>query len=63
MKIRVGKRIIKTMIAVFLSISIYIILLLIDIARGFELPISVDETTALCNMYTPFFAGIAAAYA
>lgn len=63
MKIRVGKRIIKTMIAVFLSISIYLILLLIDMSRGFTPPISVDETTAFCNMYTPFFAGIAAAYA
>ena len=62
MKIHVGKRIIKTMIAVFISISIYIILLLIDIARGKQ-PGNVDDTTALYNMYTPFFAGIAAAYA
>lgn len=60
---KVGKRIIKTMIAVFLSISVYLVLALIDTARGFKLPISVDETSALCNMYTPFFAGIAAAYA
>ena len=60
---KVGKRIIKTMIAVFLSISVYLVLALIDMARGFKLPISVDETSALCNMYTPFFAGIAAAYA
>lgn len=62
MKIKVGRRIIKTMIAVFLSISIYLILLLIDIARGKQ-PGNVDDTTALYNMYTPFFAGIAAAYA
>lgn len=59
---RVGKRIIKTMIAVFLSISIYLILLIIDIARGKQ-PGNVEDTTALYNMYTPFFAGIAAAYA
>ena len=58
---RIGMRIIKTMIAVFLSISIFLILLLIDKARGKELG-NVDDTTALYNMYTPFFAGIAAAY-
>jgi len=59
---KVGKRIIKTMIAVFISISIYIILLIIDICRGKE-PGNVNDSTALYNMYTPFFAGIAAAYA
>lgn len=58
---RIGMRIIKTMIAVFLSISVFLILLLIDKARGKELG-NVDDTTALYNMYTPFFAGIAAAY-
>lgn len=59
---KIGMRIIRTMIAVFLSISIYLIILCIDLARGKELG-NVDDNTALYNMYTPFFAGIAAAYA
>lgn len=49
---KVGMRVIKTVIAVFLSISIYIILLLID--KITHLNIS--------SIYTPFFAGIAAVY-
>lgn len=55
---RIGMRIIKTSIAVFVSISIYIILLLVDNALGYPH----DVWQAPSNMYTPFFAGIAAVY-
>lgn len=59
---RVGMRIIKTMIAVFFAISISIILKVIDISRGKDIS-DLGDITVLNNMYTPFFAGIAAAYA
>jgi len=59
---RVGMRIIKTMIAVFLAISISIILKIIDISRGKDIS-DLGDISVLSNMYTPFFAGIAAAYA
>lgn len=56
---KVGKRIIKTMIAVFLSISLYIVLLAIDELAGFKKIYS----DGLTIFYTPFFAAIAAVYA
>ena len=56
---KVGKRIIKTMIAVFLSISLYIVLLAIDELAGFKKIYS----EGLTIFYTPFFAAIAAVYA
>ena len=59
---RVGMRIIKTMIAVFFAISISIILKMIDISRGKDIT-DLGDISVLNNMYTPFFAGIAAAYA
>ena len=55
---KVGMRAIKTVIAVFISISIYVLLLLVDRACG----ISHEDWHAPSNMYTPFFAGIAAVY-
>ena len=57
-KIRIGKRNIKTAISVFLAISLYLILLLIDRSNNLE----ADGFSGLSGMYTPFFAGIAAAY-
>lgn len=56
---KVGKRIIKTMIAVFISISVYIVLLAIDELLGFKKIWS----EGLTILYTPFFAAIAAVYA
>lgn len=55
---KIGMRSIKTMIAVFVSITIYVLLLLIDKAIG----IDHNDWQAPSNMYTPFFAGIAAVY-
>ena len=57
---RIGQRIIKTSIAVFVSISIHIILLYIDKQLGIDRNL---DWHAPSNMYTPFFAGIAAVYA
>ena len=57
-KIRIGKRNIKTAISVFLAISLYLILLLIDRSNNLE----ADGFSGLSGMYTPFFAAIAAAY-
>ncbi len=54
---KVGKRIIKTAIAVFLSIALYIPLLLID-----NLGFKEIYSEGLTIFYTPFFAAIAAAY-
>ncbi|MBQ8292536.1 MAG: HAD hydrolase family protein [Bacilli bacterium] len=51
---KIGKRIIKTVIAVFLSISVYIILLVLGDKFNLEI---------LPDMYTPFYAAIAAVYA
>lgn len=59
---RVGMRIIKTMIAVFFAIGISIVLKIIDISRGKDIN-DLGDISVLSNMYTPFFAGIAAAYA
>lgn len=59
---RIGMRIIKTVVAIFLAIGISIILKLIDISRGKDLS-DLGDISILSNMYTPFFAGIAAAYA
>ena len=56
-KIKIGKRNIKTAISVFLALMVYVILFLIDKANG-----NIEEFTGLKGMYTPFFAGIAAAY-
>lgn len=56
---KVGKRIIKTSIAVLLSINIYVLFLLLDKLVGIDR----SEWRAPSNMYTPFFAGIAAVYA
>ena len=55
---KVGKRIIKTAIAVFLSITLYIPLLLID-----NLGFKEIYSEGLTVFYTPFFAALAAAYA
>lgn len=55
---KVGKRTIKTVIAVFLSISIFIPLLVLDnLGVGDKIGISFKD------FYTPFFAAIAAVYA
>lgn len=59
MHIHIGKRIIKTAITLFIVLLIYIALLALD--NLFE--ISHDNFKAPSNMYTPFFAGIAAVYA
>lgn len=56
---KIGKRIIKTVIAVFLSIAIYLILLLISKKMGTDRN-DLDSPTII---YTPFFAAIAATYA
>ena len=57
---RIGQRIIKTSIAVFVSIAVHIILLYVDKQLGIDRNL---EWQAPSNMYTPFFAGIAAVYA
>lgn len=59
MHFHIGKRIIKTAITLFLIFLIYIILLYIDILIG----IDSSKWNAPSNMYTPFFAGIAAVFA
>lgn len=56
---KVGLRIIKTVIAVFISISIY--LLLLGLNKLFNL--DTDNLYAPTSFFTPFFAAIAAAYA
>ncbi len=58
-QLNVGKRILKTALAVFISIFIYILLLFVDKMVG----IDSSEWEAPSNMYTPFFAAIAAVYA
>lgn len=57
-KISIGRRNIKTAISVFIAINVYLILLLIDKQLGN----STDGFSGYSGMYTPFFAGIAAAY-
>lgn len=59
MKFHIGKRIIKTAVTLFLILLIYIFLLWIDGLFG----IDSSSFKAPSNMYTPFFAGIAAVYA
>ena len=56
---RIGMRIIKTAIAVCIVLLIYVVLLLIDEKYNYER----SDWKAPSNMYTPFFAGIAAVYA
>ena len=55
----IGKRIIKTFITLFLVLMIYILLLFIDKLVGIDR----SSWKAPSNMYTPFFAGIAAVFA
>jgi hydroxymethylpyrimidine pyrophosphatase-like HAD family hydrolase len=57
-KISIGRRNIKTAISVFIAINVYLVLLLIDKKLGN----STDGFSGYSGMYTPFFAGIAAAY-
>lgn len=57
-KISIGKRNLKTAASVFLAIGLFLILVLIDKATGN----SGDGYSGLSGIYTPFFAGIAAAY-
>lgn len=56
-RIKIGKRNIKTAISVFLALMVYIVLYLIDLKNG-----NTDPFSGYKGMYTPFFAGIAAAY-
>lgn len=56
---KIGMRIIKTVIAVFLSISIYLVLLLITNKMGLDR----TDLNSPTIIYTPFFAAIAAVYA
>ena len=56
---KIGMRIIKTAISVFIAVSIYVILLIVDNKVNIEH----DNWQAPSNFYTPFFAAIAAAYA
>ncbi len=65
---KIGKRTIKTFIAVLLAMGIYIVLYALNFACGIELtPRELSSATeywyAPTNFYTPFFAGIAAVYA
>ena len=55
MKLKVGLRIVKTALAVFMCLTLYVILKTIEYIPG------VPENFAF-NWYNPFFAGIAAAY-
>lgn len=56
-KVKIGKRNVKTAISVFLALMVYVILYLIDKSNG-----DTDQFLGWTGMYTPFFAGIAAAY-
>ena len=55
MKLRVGLRIVKTALAVFICLTLYVLLKTIEYIPG------VPDNFAF-NWYNPFFAGIAAAY-
>ena len=57
-RIKIGKQNLKTALSVFIAISLSLIFKLID--KAFNLP--GDGYTGLSGFYTPFFAGIAAAY-
>ena len=59
MHIHIGKRIIKTAITLFIVLLIHIALLWLDKLLKLEH----SDFNAPSNMYTPFFAGIAAVYA
>lgn len=59
MKFHIGKRIVKTAVTLFIILLIYIFLLWVDKL----LNIDSSSFKAPSNMYTPFFAGIAAVYA
>lgn len=56
---KLGMRVIKTVISVFLSISVYVLLLVINNLLGLD----VEDLKAPTSMYTPFYAAIAAVYA
>lgn len=56
---KLGMRVIKTVIAVFLSISVYVLLLVVNKLLNYE----TTELNAPTSMYTPFYAAIAAVYA
>ena len=57
-KISIGKRNLKTALSVFIAIGLHLFLILIDKAIGNK----GDGFSGLSGLYTPFFAGIAAAY-
>lgn len=57
-KMHIGLRSIKTALSVFIAIYLYILLVIIDKTIGN----SGDGFTGISGFYTPFFAGIAAAY-
>ena len=56
---KAGKRTIKTVVSVFLSIFVYVLLLMLNNLLG----IDKDDAYAPSMMYTPFYAAIAAVYA
>ena len=65
---RVGKRTVKTCIAVFISLAIYLVLMELNKLLGFNEPSSFYVTNEQywyvpTNFYTPFFASIAVCYA
>lgn len=65
---KIGKRTIKTFVAVLLALGLYIVLYALNFACGIdltprELSVTDDLWYAPTNFYTPFFAGIAAVYA
>lgn len=57
-KVSIGKRNLKTALSVFIAIVLHLVLILIDKALGNP----GDGFSGLSGFYTPFFAGIAAAY-
>lgn len=65
---KIGNRIVKSAIAVFLSLAVFLALHALNLLLGydqstFELSIDPDYWFVPTNFYTPFFAGIAAVYA
>ena len=57
-KMHIGMRNVKTALSVFIAIALYLLLVIIDKAIGN----SGDGFSGISGFYTPFFAGIAAAY-
>lgn len=55
---KIGMRVIKTMVALFLSIAIYVLLMIINNLLGLD----PKDLRSPLMMYTPFYAGIAAVY-